>query len=122
MRKGKMAAQASHSSMAFLTRGFRVIKCLDISTGKEKHMLQVEVSPTSIDWLNNSFTKICVGVDSEERLLEIDKLAREAGIVSHIVTDNGTTEFHGVPTRTCLALGPDEGEKIDKITGDLKLL
>jgi len=32
------------------------------------------------------------------------------------------TEFHGVPTNTCLAIGPDLAEKIDSITGDLELL
>jgi len=40
----------------------------------------------------------------------------------HVITDNGKTEFGGIPTKTCLALGPDLSEKIDEVTGDLKLL
>jgi PTH2 family peptidyl-tRNA hydrolase len=38
------------------------------------------------------------------------------------MTDNGKTEFHEEPTRTCLAIGPNEAEKIDEITGELQLL
>lgn len=34
---------------------------------------------------------------------------------------NGTGKVNK-PTYTCLAIGPDEAEKIDKITGELKLL
>jgi hypothetical protein len=34
----------------------------------------------------------------------------------------GRTEFGGVPTKSCLAMGPDEYERIDAITGHLKLL
>ena len=40
----------------------------------------------------------------------------------NVVTDNGATEFHGVPTVTCCAIGPDYSDKIDSITGNLKLL
>ena len=39
-----------------------------------------------------------------------------------LITDAGLTEFNGVPTKTCLALGPDYPENIDPITGNLKLL
>jgi PTH2 family peptidyl-tRNA hydrolase len=46
----------------------------------------------------------------------------EAGLEVHLITDNGKTEFHGEPTRTCLAIGPDDAEKIDAITGRLQLL
>jgi PTH2 family peptidyl-tRNA hydrolase len=38
-----------------------------------------------------------------------------------VITDSGRTEFCGVPTRTCLALGPDLASKIDAITGTLEL-
>lgn len=107
MRKGKMVAQGSHASMSFLTR-----------------RLQRNEPPTEVqkEWLENSFTKICVSVDSEQELLKIARMAEEAGLECHLITDNGTTEFGGVPTRTCLALGPDRPEIIDKISGHLKLL
>jgi PTH2 family peptidyl-tRNA hydrolase len=39
----------------------------------------------------------------------------------HLITDRGLTEFGGVPTRTCLAVGPDYYDLIDPVTGDLEL-
>lgn len=106
MRKGKMVAQGSHASMAFLTPS-------------------VESPPNSEDikeWMENGLTKVCVGVDSEQELLEIYQRAQAAGLCVHLITDYGFTEFGGVPTRTCLAIGPNRNEDIDKITGYLKLL
>jgi len=73
-------------------------------------------------WIADSFTKICCRVDSEEELLDVYMKAIEAGLETHLITDNGRTEFHGQPTKTCLAIGPDEAEKIDQITGHLQLL
>jgi peptidyl-tRNA hydrolase len=29
--------------------------------------------------------------------------------------------FNGVPTKTCIGIGPNESEEIDKVTGHLKL-
>ena len=113
MRKGKMCAQAAHASMAFITR--RLQKVYPLS-----HV--VDLSPVEQEWLDNSYTKICVSVDSEQELLDIAAAAVLEGITHYLVTDNGLTEFDGVPTLTCLALGPDEAEKIDVITRDLKLL
>ena len=52
----------------------------------------------------------------------IRDLASQQGLEVHMITDTGKTEFHGVPTNTCLAIGPDEASKIDAITGGLKLL
>ena len=61
-------------------------------------------------------------VDGEEELLQIYDRALEAGLEVHLITDSGKTEFHGQPTNTCLAIGPDETDKIDAITGHLRLL
>ena len=51
----------------------------------------------------------------------LHELVKAAGIASCLVRDAGHTE---VPesTITCLGIGPDEDEKIDKITQELKLL
>ena len=61
-------------------------------------------------------------MDSEEELLAVVRVAQEVGVLAHLVVDAGRTEFHGVPTPTCCAVGPDVPERIDPITGHLKLL
>jgi PTH2 family peptidyl-tRNA hydrolase len=117
MRKGKMIAQGQHGSMAFITKNLQWG-----ITNEEGVWCQIDLTPVAWEWLEGSFTKICVRVDSEEELLTIHQTALDAGLVSHLVTDNGLTEFGGVPTITCCAIGPDTDERIDPITGHLKLL
>jgi len=73
-------------------------------------------------WLTGAFAKVCCRVNSEEELMEIREKALEAGLVVHLITDSGKTEFHGQPTNTCLAIGPDDVQKIDAITSHLQLL
>lgn len=113
--KGKLCAQASHASMAFLTRR------LDSPSGVSS-TYNVFLSDVEQRWLDESFVKICVKVNSEDELLSIRDAAEDAGIECHLVTDDGRTMFDGVPTRTCLALGPDFSERIDPITSHLRLL
>lgn len=102
MRKGKIAAQVAHGAMG------AVLPYLD--------------DPRVTEWLNGIFTKICVSCDSEEELLQLEQQAKDAGLITCLITDSGLTEFHGVPTKTVLAIGPDEDDRINVITGDLKLL
>ena len=61
-------------------------------------------------------------MDSEKELMEIHDKALETGLEVHLITDSGRTEFHRAPPNTCLAIGPDEADKIDEITGHLQLL
>jgi PTH2 family peptidyl-tRNA hydrolase len=121
MRKGKMVAQGAHASLAFLTRQLRdeLIHPIDID-GNAYH--KVVTSYAAEQWMHHSFVKVCVGVDSEEELLEIYEAAKAAKLEVHLVTDAGLTEFNGIPTKTCLAIGPNYSEDVDKITGYLKLL
>lgn len=116
MRKGKMCAQASHASMSFLTRnaayGEGLLQILP------DHMQPLEVRY----WLQNSFRKICVYVNSQEELVAIHQKALDAGLISHLITDNGATEFNGVPTMTCCAIGPHWDSKFEGITDQLPLL
>lgn len=108
MRKGKMVAQGAHASIAFLTRNITQSNKLNLSKAE-------------MEWIANGFTKICVRVDSEEDLHKVHAAAKAAGLESHIIKDSGKTEFKEA-TYTCLAIGPDYSSKIDKITGELKLL
>lgn len=117
MRKGKIAAQSAHASFAV----FRNEMTKQILPGGMNRYL-FEVGDIQASWLDNEFTKICVSVDSEEELLEIHRLAEASNLPNALITDAGHTEFHGVPTKTCCAIGPARGDKIDKITGGLSLL
>jgi PTH2 family peptidyl-tRNA hydrolase len=123
MKHGKMAAQVAHAAMSFLTREGRVGWQADMlndifmndDDAIDKHNGAIR------DWLANSFTKVVLGVDSEEELRELEAKAIEAGVMAHLVVDNGRTVFNGVSTATCLALGPDWSENLDELVGHLKL-
>ncbi len=112
MRRGKQIAQGSHASMAFLSRRLQQKGTLALD----------DFDDAKREWIESGFAKICCRVDSEEELLAIRDAADQAGLEVHLITDSGKTEFHGVPTNTCLAIGPDTVERIDAITADLKLL
>jgi PTH2 family peptidyl-tRNA hydrolase len=61
-------------------------------------------------------------VNSDEERMAVFDRAKAAGLEVHLITDSGRTAFHGRPTRTCLAVGPDVADWIDAVTGHLKLL
>lgn len=119
MRKGKMIAQGSHASLGSLLKFFNKSKD---SEGNITYSVQFPPDGILDNWLNGIFTKICLSVNSEEELMEIKRKCDEAEIPNALITDAGLTEFHGVPTKTCLGIGPWESEEIDKITGELSLL
>lgn len=102
MRRGKEISQGGHAAMMFL------------ATGSIPNEMQQA-------WLSGQMAKICVQVDSEAELDDVIEKARSAGLDVHVVTDLGRTEFHGVPTKTCCAIGPDLISRIDPVTRDLKL-
>lgn len=118
MRKGKMCAQAAHASMKVILDEMCSYK-FDKYT--HYHMSVNEKTPME-NWLNGTFTKVVVGCDSEEELIDLKNKAIDSEIPCSIIQDIGKTEFHNKPTYTALAIGPGEIEKIDKITGNLKLL
>jgi len=130
LRTGKYASQAAHASMAFLTkhgtmdydiyyeeysRERKDFFFKNESGNMRKHYDAIE------HWLSNSFRKIVCYVESEEELLELHKEALGKGLMSHIVEDNGATEFGGVKTVTALAIGPHWDEDFVGLTDHLKL-
>jgi len=117
MRKGKMVAQGSHAVLGLALKY------------KWRFLFSWFFQGTPIYiWLRKKFTKICVSVDSENELfdklhmVEYKNENNHANIPYCIIKDAGNTEFHGVPTFTCMAIGPWWADELDTITGDLKLL
>lgn len=102
IRTGKLIAQGAHASMG------AILGRLD--------------DPRVVEWLDNSFTKVCVKIDNELALIDIWDRAVKAGLLTKLITDNGLTEFGGVPTVTCCAIGPDTPENLAPITGHLRLM
>jgi peptidyl-tRNA hydrolase, PTH2 family len=115
MRRGKEIAQGAHAASAWLAD--RILQTIE-PNGAVAHVV---LSPAEQAWLESSFRKVTVKVNSEEELLAVYAKALDAGLVVNLITDRGLTEFGGVPTRTCLAVGPDYDDLVDPVTGDLEL-
>lgn len=115
MRRGKEIAQGAHASMAWLRQ--RIMPHITPAGRAD----QVQFSAAERSWLELSMRKVTVKVGSEQELVDVYDKALAAGLVVHMITDRGLTEFGGIPTRTCLAVGPDYDDLIDPVTGDLDL-
>lgn len=115
-----MIAQGCHASLKVILDLMKDQKFANIPY-INKTLAILNNSPLD-KWINGLFTKICVYVNSEEELLNIYNKAKEEGIFCSLIQDAGITEFKGVPTYTCCAIGPDYSENIDKVTGHLPLL
>jgi PTH2 family peptidyl-tRNA hydrolase len=111
VRRGKEIAQGAHGSMMFLVR-----EILKHNLIGELHFTDEELA-----WMQGGFAKIVLQVDSEEELIGLFDHATTLGLKVHLVTDAGLTEFDGVPTKTCIAIGPDRVDKINPVTAHLKL-
>ena len=112
MRKGKMIAQGAHAAMKVLLDAGAV----------DGTRFAVELDDAMAAWLGGRFTKVCVSVDSEAALDDIVAKAQAANVPCALIVDAGATEFHGVPTKTCCAIGPAWTDEVDAITGALPLL
>ena len=98
--KGKLAAQCSHASVD------AVIK----SGGK-----MVEL------WKKEGGKKVVLKVADEKELFKYMSMLENEGIKVALIRDAGLTVVEP-GTVTCLGVGPDNEEKIDKITGKLKMV
>ena len=133
MRKGKIAAQVAHASLKVFfdcrqeAVGW-VHRFPEPDTASERRpedariyhhrLLVIPCNKPMWDWsTGSSFAKVVLSVEDEESLLKVQELALAAGIPCALITDEGRTEFHGVPTKTTVAIGPAPAEEIDKITG-----
>lgn len=123
MRTGKIGAQAAHASFKVLMAQMTTIQ--DTSKdypGIYRMTFEYPVVGVWESWLSGLYKKICVSVNSEQELLDIYQRAIDQQLPCAMVEDHGLTEFKGVHTKTCCAIGPAEDDIINAITGHLPLL
>lgn len=117
MRRGKEISQGAHASMMWLSYRLNHTSS-PAGRGSEA---QAAFSEAEAQWLQGLFTKITCQVPTGDDLFQLQLRAAEEGIMAYMVTDAGATEFHGTPTPTALAIGPDWEDQVDIITSGLKL-
>jgi len=100
MPKGKLAAQVAHASVEAMLKASKA---------------------NFAEWKGYGYKKVVLKVKDEKELLEYQKLAKKAKLKTALIRDAGRTVLEP-GTITCLGIGPDYEDKIDKVTGNLKIL
>lgn len=123
VRKGKLAAQVGHACLkVFLDLCNRGVIYDDIEGVLETYTFRYKKDSAWDKWLNGRFTKIVVSCENEKELDELYQKAKDKKLPCTMIVDAGLTEFNGVPTKTCISIGPAFPDEIDEITKHLKLL
>jgi Uncharacterized conserved protein len=136
MPTGKLAAQVAHAAMAFMTNSLRNqlpladpysneiwhgIEHSQLAAAEGIKLRTIEVDRELSHWVDGSFTKAVVSVNSEAELLELYEKAKIARLRHTLITDEGRTVFNGVSTHTCIAIGPNYIDAVNAVTGKLPL-
>ena len=106
VRTGKLISQGGHSVLGFVWNNVK---------GKK---ICFEMNDAQYEWYKSGQTKITLKAKDEKELMEVFQNAKAQGLDVELITDAGHTEFDG-PTKTCICIGPDFADKIDKVTGHL---
>ena len=100
MSIGKQISQACHASIAAFLK----------TSEKDRNK-----------WVKEGMKKIILKVSSENELKNLFRKANKENMPCELIADKGLTQVEP-GTITALGIGPEKSEKIDKITGKLKLL
>ena len=127
MSPGKLAAQVSHGSMAFLTwmiRNKATYSEADCFDGYDK----IYTANLAFDkdlyeqWIDGEFTKCVLQAKNKNQLLKAKTMAEDLGMIEGkdfwIIRDNCHTELEPEEdgrTLTCIGFRPMDSETIDKI-------
>ena len=103
MGKGKLAAQVAHASVEAV-----------LKTQRYKPELLKK-------WRSSGMKKAVLKVKDKDELLKYQLLAKKKHLITALISDAGRTQIKA-GTTTCLAIGPDSEEKIDEVTGEVRLL
>ena len=100
MPKGKLAAQACHAAVG----------CV-LESDKRKISL----------WSSEGMKKVVLKVFDKKELFFYRDAAKKAGLVTYVVSDAGRT-FFSKSTVTCMGIGPDMDDVIDRVTRSLAMI
>ena len=98
--KGKLAVQVAHAS-------------LEAASKSDKKMID--------SWKTQGAKKVALKVADEKELFKCMSMLENENIKVALIKDAGHTVVEP-GTITCLGAGPDMEDKIDKITGKLKMV
>ena len=98
--KGKMATQSAHAS---------VEATLKAPSEKVRK------------WRSEGMKKVIVKVADQKELYKYVQMAKDEGMTTAVITDAGKTVI-APGTVTCAAIGPDDEERVDRLTSELKLV
>ena len=98
--KGKMSVQVAHASSSALIKSHKdYIKA----------------------WQSEGMKKVVLKVKDLDELLKYKQEAEDLGLITALIEDAGKTVVEP-GTVTCLGIGPDKEDKIDKVSGKLKMV
>ena len=103
MSKGKMAVQVAHAAVSAAEKS------------RKQHSVWWRA------WIAEGQRKIVVRTESKQKLLELEKKAKDSNLPTALIVDKGLTELPP-DTITCLGIGPAPSPKLEAITGKLSLL
>ncbi|MEK6946217.1 MAG: peptidyl-tRNA hydrolase Pth2 [Nanoarchaeota archaeon] len=98
--KGKLSAQVAHAAV-------------DASSKSDKKTVDL--------WKKGGGKKVVLKVNDEKELFKYKQMAEDSGLKTALIQDAGHTVVEP-GTITCLGIGPDEEDKIDRVTGKLKMM
>ncbi len=96
---GKASVQVAHASVEAVLKS-------------EKEVIK--------SWNKDGSKKVVLKVNSEKELIKLNQVAKDLGLKTALIRDAAKTFFKS-PTVTCLGIGPDEEENIDKVTSHLQM-
>lgn len=127
MSPGKLAAQVSHGSMAFLTSMIKsnltgVIKN-EVDDCNKIYIVNLAFDKDLYEqWINGEFTKCVLQAKNKNQLLKAKTMAEDLGMIEGkdfwLIKDNCHTELKPEEdgrTLTCIGFRPMDSETIDKI-------
>lgn len=122
MSPGKMSAQVSHASMAFLSTWIK--NAIDIN-----YNIQTKFDKDIYnEWINDIFTKVILEAKTKDQLLKAVSMANDLGMKEgedyFLIRDNCLTELEPEEdgrTLTCIGFKPMRPEIIDQISKKYQL-